>query len=96
MEELKAKAQSQILTFGILGIIFGALGGLLGIIFSAIGLSKAKKYAAEGNELVGKAKTGKILATVGLILGIIGLVCSVIMAVAGNAASAALSQYAVQ
>ncbi len=89
MEELKAKAQSQILTFGILGIIFGALGGLLGIIFSSISLSKAKKYAAEGNELTGKAKTGKILATVGLILGILGVVFSIIFSVAGGV----LSQY---
>lgn len=96
MEDLKAKAQSQILTFGILGIVFGAMGGLLGIIFSAIGLSKAKKYVAEGNELTGKAKTGKILATVGLILAIVALVFTVIFSVVGGVASSALSQYAVQ
>ena len=75
------KLQSQTLTFGILGIIFGAMGGLLGIIFSAIGLSKAKKYAAEGGEMSGKVKTGKILSTVGLILGIVGMVLSIILSV---------------
>ena len=96
MEELKAQAQSQILTFGILGIIFGWMGGILGIIFSAIGLSKAKKYVAEGNELTGKAKTGKILAAVGLILSIIGLVVGIILAVVYGCAASALQQYAVQ
>ena len=93
MEEYKAKMQSSILTFGILGIIFGWLGGILVIIFSAVGLSKSKKYVAEGNELTGKAKVGKILATVGLILGIIGLIVGIIYIVmfavaAGNAVQA--------
>lgn len=95
MEELKNKLASGSLTFGILGLIF-CESGLLGIIFSAIGLSKAKKYAAEAGELTGKAKTGKILATLGLVFSIISLVCIIIIAIVSAVAGNALKQYMVQ
>ena len=95
MEELKNKLSSGSLTFGILGLVF-AESGILGIIFSAIGLSKAKKYAAEAGELTGKAKTGKILATLGLVFSIISLVCIIIIAIVSACTGKMLEPYAVQ
>lgn len=95
MEELKNKLSQNSLIFGILGLVF-CESGILGIIFSAIGLSNAKKYAAEAGELTCKAKTGKILATLGLVFSIISLVCIIIFAILSSCASAALQQYAVQ
>ncbi len=89
MEELKQKLSTQSLVFGILGLVF-CESGILGIIFSAIGLSKAKKYAAEAGELTGKAKTGKILATLGLVFSIIAIVCGIIVAIVGSCAASAL------
>ena len=84
MEELKQKLSSGSLTFGILGLIFCSTG-LLGLIFSAIGRSKAKKYAEEAGELTGKAKAGKVLATIGLVFSIINLVCWAIIIIACSA-----------
>ena len=92
MEELKDKLSSGSLTFGILGLVFCG-SGILGLIFSAIGLSKAKKYAAEVGALEGKAKTGKILATLGLVFSIIALIIWIIFSIVSACAGNALKQY---
>ncbi|MBQ5487369.1 MAG: hypothetical protein IIT70_00740, partial [Clostridia bacterium] len=56
--------------------------GLLGIIFGAIGKSKAKAFAAANDGvLVGKAKVGKILSTLGFVFGIIAFVFVIILVV---------------
>ena len=95
MEQLKEKLSQQSLIFGILGLVF-CESGILGLIFSIIGLSKAKKLAAEnGGQLEGKAKTGKILSTLGLVFSIIGLVCVIIIAAVASCAGNALQQYQV-
>lgn len=88
---------SNILVFGILGLAF-AESGILGIIFSAIALSKAKAYAAAYGNLTGKAKVGKILATVGLIVSILMVVfwviyIIVIAAIAGAASGIGSGYY---
>lgn len=78
----KDKLSTQALTFGILSLVFVELS-ILGIIFGAIGKAKAKAFAAENDGvLTGKAKVGKILATLGLVFSIICLVCFVIILVA--------------
>ena len=71
----KEKLSTQSLVFGILSLVATSTG-LLGVIFGAIGKSKAKAFAAANDGvLVGKAKAGKILSTLGLVFGIIALVC---------------------
>ena len=62
----------SILTFGILAIAFGSTFYLsfLGIVFGAIARSKAKTYLMS-YPLVGRAKVGRILGTVGFVLGIV-------------------------
>lgn len=94
MEQLKEKLSKQSLIFGILGLVF-CESSILGIIFSAIGLAKAKKYAAENGQLEGKAKTGKILATLGLVFSIICLVIYIIVIIVSACAGKALKQYQV-
>ncbi|MBQ9680128.1 MAG: zinc-ribbon domain-containing protein [Ruminococcus sp.] len=74
MEDPVERSMSKsVLVFGILAISFAFIPyvNFLGIIFGAIALSKAKKYAASGYVLSGRAKTGKILGLVGLIAGIV-------------------------
>ena len=83
------------LIWGILGIAFGCSFYLsfLGIIFGAIGLGKAKNYMAAGYPLAGRAKTGRILALVGMILGIVLTVFFVIWLIAVIAAASYTSSY---
>lgn len=75
-----ADESKSVLTWGILGLVFAdtCILSFLGIIFSAIALNKAKAFQAANGALYGKAKVGKILATVGLILGIVMTVFAVI------------------
>ena len=86
-------ADTPALILGILGFAFSG-SGLLGLILSANRLGKAKKCAAaNGGVLTGKAKAGKILATIGLIFSIIMMVYWFVMiiiwivALAGGAIS---------
>ena len=75
------KNSTKPLVFGILALALCETG-ILGIIFGAIATSNAKKFAAaNGGVLDGKAKTGKILGTLGLVFGIISLVGIVIYAI---------------
>ena len=91
------KNSTKPLVFGILAF---ALSGsaIFGIIFGAIAISNAKKFAAaNGGVLDGKAKTGKILGTLGLVFGIIALVVYVIYAIVGAIyGGAVLSQLQLQ
>ncbi|MBQ3527065.1 MAG: hypothetical protein IJA52_00720 [Clostridia bacterium] len=74
----------------IIGLALSLEVSIVGIILSAIALSKAKAYFAQGGAYEGKAKAGKILATVGLWASIAGtvfwiifiIIYSVIMALA--------------
>lgn len=78
--EMDEKAQ-DVLTWGILGLVFSEIFPLLGIIFSSIGKRKAADFTNLFGEPTGKAKVGAILAKVGFILGwvatglIIGFFC---------------------
>lgn len=80
-----AAPQPNILTFGILSLVFGTV---LAIIFGAIGRSKGKNYIAQGGTLTGSAKVGYILSLVGLILGIVSTVIVAIIIITGGAATA--------
>ena len=63
--------QPNLLVFGILSLALCGFFGILGIIFGAIGRGKGKSYVAQGGTLTGASKVGYILALVGLILGIV-------------------------
>ena len=71
-EEAEALS-TPILVFGILGLAFACVPyiNFLGIIFSAIAKGKVRQFLNAGGVLTGKARVGKILATVGLIVGIV-------------------------
>ena len=92
VEDPNERAQSKsCLIFGILAIAFGSSFYLsfLGIIFGAIARSKAKTYMMS-YPLVGRAKVGRILGTVGFVLGIVLTVfftiwLIVVIAAAGSA-----------
>ena len=58
----------------IIGLALSFNVSIAGIILSAIALSKAKAYFAQGGLNEGKAKVGKILATIGLWASIAGTV----------------------
>ncbi len=77
--------QPNILTFGILSLVFC---GILGIIFGAIGRKKGKEFIAQGGELAGSSKVGFILSKVGLILGIIATIVIAIYLIVFIAAAA--------
>ncbi len=90
------KNSTKPLVFGILALVL-CESGILGIIFGAIAISNAKKYAAaNGGVLDGKAKTGKILGTLGLVFGIISLVVIVIASIVTAVGGAALNQLELQ
>ena len=61
---------TSVLVMGILAVALCEFG-ILGIIFGAIGLGKAKAFLLSHGILFGKAKVGRILSKVGLIVGII-------------------------
>lgn len=88
-----AMSSTPVLVWGIIGLAFSCsfYFSFLGIIFSAIGLSKAKAFFAANGQLFGKAKVGKILATVGLIVSIVMTGLAVLLiAVIGAAAVSGL------
>lgn len=67
----KEEMAGGVFKFGLMGLIFSAVGiTLLGIIFSAIGMNKAKKFRQIYQSLQGRAVAGNILAIIGLIEGI--------------------------
>lgn len=73
--------QPNTLVFGILSLALCSLFGILAIIFGAIGRAKGSNYIRQGGTLTGASKVGFILSLVGLILGIVTLVCFVILIV---------------
>ena len=73
--------QPNTLVFGILSLAVCGFFGILGIIFGAIGRSKGKNYVLQGGTLTGASKVGFILSLVGLILGIVTLVVCVVVIV---------------
>ena len=68
-----ALSSTPILVFGILALSFACsfYFAFLGIIFGAIAKSKLSAFVAQGGEVAGKAKVGKILGKIGLIVGIV-------------------------
>ena len=68
------------LVFGILAIAF-IESGILAIIFGAIARSKSGQYLAAYGMYDGKAKTGRILGTIGLVCGIVSTVIVAIVIV---------------
>lgn len=68
-----ALSSTPILVFGILALAFACTFyfSFLGIIFGAIAGKKVSAFVAQGGELAGKAKVGKILGKIGLIIGIV-------------------------
>ena len=94
-DPVERNLSKSILIFGILGIAFACTFYLsfLGIIFGAIALSKAKKYAASGYVVTGRAKVGKILGLVGLILGIVMVVILLIVIIVAIVAAASYNSY---
>lgn len=91
-ENLAAEeAAGSVLTWGILGLIFGILPlHLLGIIFSAISLGKASSCRNDYGYLPSKGKTGRGLGIAGLILSILGILLVVIFIIASIFAAAAM------
>ena len=82
------------LIFGILAIAFGSSFYLsfLGIVFGAIARSKAKTYMMS-YPLLGRAKVGSILGTIGFILGIVLTVFFVIWLIIVIAAAGSVYYY---
>jgi simple sugar transport system permease protein len=79
----KAPKAGTLLTYGILGLSFGLTFFLsfVGIILSAVGLSKAKTFVKDGNEMTKKARIGKILSIVGLVVSIVETVLFIVWAI---------------
>ncbi len=61
---------SSVLTMGILAVALCEFG-ILGIIFGAIGKSKAKAYVAYYGATTGQVKAGSIMSKIGFIVGIV-------------------------
>ena len=74
----KEMLSGKILTNGILGIVFGTIFPLLGLIFSCIARAKSNSYVMAYDELDGRGRTGRGLATAGLIVSIVMLVVNFI------------------
>ena len=79
----EASLSKSILTMGILSICFCLIIAVLGVVFGGIALGKSNAYAQK-YQLVGKAKTGRILGTIGMILGIINGVLGIIIMLANS------------
>lgn len=73
--------QPNTLVFGILSLVLCGFFGILGIIFGAIGRGKGNNYVRQGGTLTGASKAGYILSLLGLIFGIIMLVLCVILVI---------------
>lgn len=72
-----------------IAVCAGILGSIASIVLSSMTLSKAKQCAEEAGKLTGKAKTGRILAVIGLLLGLATLaLCIIALIVMGGVALA--------
>lgn len=71
--------QPNTLVFGILSLALCSFFGILSIIFGAIGRSKGNKFVRQGGTLTGASKAGYILSLLGIIFGIIALVSIVVI-----------------
>ena len=72
-----------------IAVCAGILGSIASIVLSSMTLSKAKQYAEEAGKLTAKAKTGRILAVIGLLLGLATLaLCIIALIVMGGVALA--------
>lgn len=81
---VSAEAESKSTKALVFGILSLAFAGLLGLIFGIIGRKNANGYAALSPiGLDGKAKVGKILATVGIVVSIFTMVISVFSFIIG-------------
>ena len=69
----------------------------MGLILAIVNKNKVKEFLAQGGQLAGKAKVGKILGTLGLVFSIITLVIAVIyiiiFAIVGGAAASGSFNY---
>ena len=62
---------SNVLVFGILGLVFALSTGILGLIFSIIGLSKANNYISTYGDIANQVRIGKRLSIAGLIVSLV-------------------------
>ena len=71
VEEKKSSLASKALTFGIVSLVVAYFTGIWGLIFAGIARSNARKYGELNLGVVdGKAKVGRILATIATIMSI--------------------------
>ncbi|MBR0351633.1 MAG: hypothetical protein IJH53_00305 [Oscillospiraceae bacterium] len=72
---------STVLTMGILAVVTCGWG-ILGIIFGAIGKNKARAYVDAYGQTTGQVKAGSIMSKIGFIVGIVMTVIWVIYIIA--------------
>lgn len=69
---------TQVLVFGIIGVV---ISGLIGLIFSIIALAKGNNYIATYGNVSTQVRVGRILGIVGIITSVLTIVLCVILVI---------------